>query len=136
MQFNKKDMDLVKLVVESLGLDYLDYISKLENDPLTRVILDSRKLFTPDKIYGRLVQWFYSNFKPLCKMHPEEFSKIKNKDKYLLQLLVLFIPSIHLKFYHSAIYDTTPEYVLQVTMKELSVFDVLPGDKKEFELIW
>lgn len=130
-------MNVVQFIVESIGVEYPDFIAKFENDPITQVIMDNKTIFASDIIYGRLLGWFYINFKPIVDAYPTLILHLKDK-AYLPQMLTLFIPTVHRKFFESPIYETTPTKIMTVAMQELSIdaAAIKAAAKKEVQLVW
>jgi hypothetical protein len=134
MRVNK---ELLDFIVEPLGISSQLLIAKIENDDMLSVFVDNIQLFQRDEIYRKLLQWIFIYFEPVFRMDPSKWDKIKDKDTYLLTLIYLIIPTVHMRFFHKNQDTATPYEILNEFFNEIGTqVDLSSVSKKEIEFTW
>ena len=112
--------DLIEFVIRPIGVGINEFLAKLENDPILAILLDNKWVFEDNTVYSKFVLWFFNNFELAWIGNDNIFKNFtNNKDKYLTQLLYVFTPSIHKKFYHSTKSEASPKEIIYTALNLL-----------------
>lgn len=133
----KVNTEFLDFVVAPLGISSQLLIAKIENDDLLPVFMDNLQLFKSDVVYGNILQWVLKYFEPVFRMDPSKWEEIKDENKYLVSLIYLIIPTLHMRFFHKNQDVATPYQILKEFFDEIGVqVDLSKVRKKEVEFKW
>jgi len=133
----KVDVEFIKFVVAPLGISHQLFMTKIENDIMLPIFMDNINLFLSSNVYENLLIWIKQYFEPVFVMDPSRWEAIKQKDKYLVSLIYLVIPTLHMRFFHRSVDSVTPHQILKEFFDELGIaVDLSRIKNKETEFVW
>jgi hypothetical protein len=136
--------DLIEHVIKPIGINVKQFMAKLENDPILAVLLDNLAIFERDEVYSFFIAWLFKNFELAWVGNDFIFKKYtNNKDTYLKQMIFVFTPAVHKKFYHSTKTVVSPLEVIETSLslmgvpsKKINDIIIMVKHKYEVTLVW